>query len=195
MFGVRCVCMHAQRGLTGDKCACACLLRARVPARRDQHRSAESDTSANVRKPGDAQQQTPTWKLLIGVSYMCAMGVCGIVLTAIGSTIDEVCARVHLCAMCSRMNVCVHATAGACAYSWRRTAARQPSKCRPFSSHVDLGERRVSTCVRLCEHGHLSRGGDITCLPHHHTIHHHTTVQFAELCCRPSCTFGSTETM
>ena len=32
---------------------------------------------------------TATWKVFLGSAYMCAMGVCGVVLTAIGSTLDS----------------------------------------------------------------------------------------------------------
>mmetsp|Transcript_17252 Transcript_17252/g.22387 ORF Transcript_17252/g.22387 Transcript_17252/m.22387 type:complete len:444 (-) Transcript_17252:125-1456(-) len=35
------------------------------------------------------QPKTPTWRILLGTAYMFAMGVCGIVLTAIGSTLDQ----------------------------------------------------------------------------------------------------------
>lgn len=34
--------------------------------------------------------ENESWKFLIGLAYMCAMGVCGVVLTAIGSTLDSV---------------------------------------------------------------------------------------------------------
>jgi predicted MFS family arabinose efflux permease len=39
--------------------------------------------------PDPPAVKTPTWRILLGTAYMFAMGVCGIVLTAIGSTLDS----------------------------------------------------------------------------------------------------------
>ena len=45
----------------------------------------------SIEKLGDQPNggKTPTWRILLGIAYMTSMGVCGIVLTAIGATLDQ----------------------------------------------------------------------------------------------------------
>ena len=45
----------------------------------------------NLKEPSQFRisKGTPNWRIWLGTAYMCAMGVCGIVLTAIGSTLTK----------------------------------------------------------------------------------------------------------